>query len=115
LSLWQNAEPVGLGEGTMALTLQSINAQLVKAKRENKGAVTLPTPGEIVTAAHYLHDVHGWSLTGARTGMMVRYPAGHALVGYLPADGGSVDPAQHPALAKLMPTLPNEPGWFVKV
>lgn len=115
LYVWHNAEPIGKFGGPMTVTLDAINAQLVQAKREGKGAITLPTPGEMITAAHYVHDVLGWSLTGAQTGMMIRYP-GEQLAGYLPANGMPVDPERYPALAKLMPVvLPNEPGWMVKI
>lgn len=114
LYLWHNAEPIGLAEDTMDATLTSINAQLVQAKRDAKGAITLPTPGELLTAAHYVHDVLGWSLVGVKTGMMMRY-TGPAWAGWLPADGRTLDPLEYPALAKLMPTLPNEPGWVVKL
>ncbi len=116
LLAWQNAEPIGRAEETMTLTLQDINKQLLKAKRENKGAITLPTPGEMVTAAHYVHDVLGWSLTGAQPGMSVKYPGTGTIPGWIRQEGQVLDPAQYPRLAALFPNgLPNEPDSIVKV
>ena len=115
LYVWHNAEPVGLGSTAMDVTLGEINGRLLDAKRESGGVVTLPTPGELVTAAHYLRDQLGWSLTGVQPGMMVEYPADPPPAGWIRASAGPVDPTRYPALARVLPVLPDKPGMIVKI
>lgn len=112
LYLWHQAEPVGV-ERSMTDDLAQINQQILKLKRQAKGALRVPVPGEILTAAHYAHDVMMGQFSGVPTGTIVEC-VGDPPAGWVRLTGQSVDPQEYPALAKRMPVLPNDPKKMVK-
>jgi hypothetical protein len=113
LMTWSTAEPIGvLKMSGYDDRLNSLNQELIELRKE-EGA-RLPTPGELLTAAHYLTDVFSWRYAGIPTGSRVKFD-GDPPAGWIRAVPGQVDAERYPELAKVSPSLPDEEGWIVKL
>lgn len=113
LVAWSTAEPIGVPKMASTETrLQHLNQELIELRKEE--GIRLPTPGELLTAAHYLTDVFSWRYAGVPSGTKVKFD-GEPPVGWMRVTKGPVDPVQHPDLAQVSPMLEDEPGWMVKL
>lgn len=112
LLTWATAEPIGVPTMSMDTRLDQLNQDLLELRKEQ--GIRLPTPGELVTAAHYLTDVFAWKYAGLPPGVRVKYD-GDPPAGWMRVVPGVVDAAKYPRLAKVCPKLPNETKAIVKL